>query len=74
MSGAFVKEGDDMWLNDIQPTMNALINYLTRENGGIRVYEKESWFDQDLNRQVYKMSDGFIYAVNDEGKWYVTNE
>jgi len=40
MSSAFVKESDDQWLHDIPPTMNALINYLTRENNGIRVYEK----------------------------------
>jgi hypothetical protein len=31
MSSAFVKESDDQWLQDIAPTMNALINFLTRE-------------------------------------------
>ncbi len=41
MSQAFVKEGDEQWLHEIQPTMNALIVYLTRENNGIRVYAKE---------------------------------
>ncbi|MEJ7912567.1 MAG: hypothetical protein WKF70_05385 [Chitinophagaceae bacterium] len=41
MSQAFVKESDDQWLHDISPTLNALIVYLTRENNGIRVYEKE---------------------------------
>lgn len=70
MSHAFVKEGDDQWLHDIQPTMNALIHYLTRENGGIRVYEKKNYFDEKLGKQVHEMSDGFSYAINQEGKWF----
>ena len=71
MSHAFVKEGDDQWLHEIQPTMNALIVYLTRENGGIRVYEKNSYFSKELNRDVHEMSDGMSYALNEDGKWYV---
>jgi len=38
MSQAFVREGDDQWLSDIDPTRSALINFLTRENNGIQVY------------------------------------
>ena len=37
MSQAFVKEEDDQWLHDLPRTMHALINYLTKENNGIRV-------------------------------------
>ncbi len=37
MSQAFVKESDEQWLHDIQPTLHALVVYLTRENNGIRV-------------------------------------
>jgi hypothetical protein len=48
MSSAFVKEGDDMWLHDIAPTMDALINYLTRENGGLPITEKESHFSNEF--------------------------
>jgi hypothetical protein len=70
MSGAFVKEGDDMWLRDIPPTMDALINYLTKENGGIRITEKESYFSGEYKKQVHKMSDGFSYIVKDN-KWEV---
>ena len=44
MSQAFVKEEDGQWLHDIPPTMNALINYLTRENNGVRVYEQKTYF------------------------------
>ena len=68
MSSAFVKEGDDMWLHDIAPTMDALVNYLTRENGGLRIVEKQQVYDPELKAQVYKMSDGFSYAVKDN-KW-----
>jgi len=68
MSSAFVKEGDDMWLHDIAPTLDALINYLTRENGGLRISEKENRFDKESQSQIYKMSDGFTYTVKDN-KW-----
>jgi len=37
MSSAFVKEGDDMWLHEISPTIEALKNYLTRENSGLQI-------------------------------------
>lgn len=74
MSHAFVREGDDQWLHDIAPTMAALIHYLTRENGGIRVYEKNSYFDETIGKEVHEMSDGFIYAINEEGKWYIASE
>ena len=57
-----------MWLHEISPTMDALVNYLTRENGGLRIMEKESFFDKELKMQVYKMSDGFAYGVK-ENKW-----
>lgn len=68
MSSAFVKEGDDLWLRDIPPTLEALVHYLTRENGGIRIVEKENYSDLKNNRTVYKMSDGFEYTVADN-KW-----
>ena len=68
MSSAFVKEGDDMWLHEISPTPDALINYLTLENGGLRITEKEVFFDESLKSEVHKMSDGFSYAIKDN-KW-----
>lgn len=68
MSSAFVKEGDDMWLHEIAPTPDALINYLTRENGGLRITEKEVFFDDTLKTDVHKMSDGFCYFIK-ENKW-----
>jgi hypothetical protein len=68
MSSAFVREGDDMWLHEIPPTIDALVNYLTKENGGLRITEKETYFDEKEQVQVHKMSDGFSYAVKDN-KW-----
>ncbi len=70
MSQAFVKEGDEQWLHEIGPTMNALIVYLTRENNGIRVYEKETKIDKDGN-EMHLMSNGLSYAKDKDGKWYI---
>jgi hypothetical protein len=71
MSQAFVKEEDGQWLQDIQPTLNALIVYLTRENNGIRVYEQKSFLDEKLGKEVHKMSNGLDYTKDDEGRWMV---
>ena len=71
MSQAFVKENEEQWLHDIQPTMNALIFFLTRENNGIRVYEQKSFVDPKDGREVHVMSNGLSYSKDDEGKWYM---
>ena len=71
MSQAFVKESDEEWLHEIAPTINALINYLSRQNNGIRVYQKKSYFDDVLQKEVFEMSDGMVYSKNEQGKWYV---
>lgn len=73
MSQAFVKEGEEQWLHDIPPTMHALINYLTSENNGIRVYEKESYLHPKLNKEAHKMSNGLAYAVGEDGKWMIAD-
>ena len=69
MSQAFVKEEDDQWLHEIPGTVTALINYLTRENNGIRVYEKRVSMVND--KEVYEMSNGTKYVKNIEGKWEI---
>jgi hypothetical protein len=71
MSQAFVKESEEQWLHDVQPTMNALIIYLTRENNGIRVYEKKNYLHPKLATQVYLMSNGLEYAKDEGGKWFI---
>jgi len=70
MSQAFVREGDDLSLSDITPTLNALIQFLTRDNNGIRVYEKKSYADEK-GKMVHVMSNGFSYLKDDAGRWKV---
>jgi hypothetical protein len=71
MSHAFVKEEDEQWLHDVPPTLHALINYLTRENNGIRVYEKSSHKDEKTGREVHIMSNGMAYAIDNNSQWYI---
>ncbi len=71
MSQAFVKESDGEWLHDIGPSLSALQLYLTRENNGIRVYEKSNHFSKKHDREVHLMSNGLSYAKDDEGKWFI---
>lgn len=69
MSRAFVKEGDDQWLEDIAPMQSALISFLTRENNGIRVYETSTHTKED-GTEVVIMSNGLAYSKS-SGRWKV---
>jgi hypothetical protein len=71
MSHAFVKEEDDQWLHEIPGTLPALINYLTRENNGIRVYEKRMTIKNSV--EVYEMSNGLSYLKDKNGKWQIAD-
>jgi hypothetical protein len=71
MSQAFVKENDEMLLQDVSPSIIALIVYLTRENNGIRVYKKHLVKDPENNLEVHMMSNGLSYAKDENSKWYV---
>jgi hypothetical protein len=71
MSGAFVKEEDGQWLHDVQPTVTALIDYLTRDNNGVRVYERSRYFHSKDGREVVSMSNGMDYAKDAEGRWEI---
>jgi hypothetical protein len=73
MSQAFVRESEEQWLHEVPPTLNALIVYLTRENNGIRVYEKESFLHQKLNKEVHKMSNGLTYGKDEDSKWFIVD-
>lgn len=70
MSQAFVKEDDEQWLHDLPPTLNALTVYLTRQNNGIAVYQKNTQIDAS-GREVYLMSNGLYYAIDKESKWEI---
>ena len=71
MSQAFVKEGDAQWLQDVQPTMNALVIFLTGENNGVRVYEQRSYTEPGTGREVHVMSNGLSYAKDPDGRWEI---
>lgn len=69
MSQAFIRESDDQWLDEVAPTLTALIHFLTRENNGIRVYEKSSYMEN--GRDVFEMSNGLAYTKDNNGRWHV---
>jgi len=71
MSRAFVKESDNEWLGDVAPEITALQQYLTRENGGVRVYEIARRIDESTKREVFEMSNGNCYTLDDDGRWTV---
>lgn len=73
MSQAFVKESEGEWLHDVPPTLSALLLYLTRENNGIRVYEKSKSYSEKYKREVHLMSNGLAYAKDDQGKWFIAD-
>ncbi|MCO5240491.1 MAG: hypothetical protein M9904_10575 [Chitinophagaceae bacterium] len=71
MSSAFVRESDEQWLHDVAPGLPALLVYLTRENNGVRIYEKRNYVSEKTGRPVYEMSNGLSYSKDDKGQWYV---
>jgi len=73
MSSAFIRESDEQSLSDLPPTMNALINYLTRENNGIRVYEIRR-INTPSGEEVHVMSNGLGYFKNETGRWQIAEK
>lgn len=69
MSQAFVREGDEQSLQDISPTLTALVRYLTAQNNGVRVYEKKI-INGPEGETIYAMSDGLLYS-NESGSWQI---
>jgi hypothetical protein len=73
MSQAFVKESEEQWLHEVSPTVNALIVYLTRENNGIRVYERKLYVDKKSGKEIWEMSNGMKYGKDDDGRWMMVD-
>jgi hypothetical protein len=71
MSSAFVKETEYRKLNEVEPSLDALLLFLRQENGGVRIVETRSYFNERHGRDVYEMSDGLTYARNDDKRWYI---
>jgi hypothetical protein len=70
MSQAFIREGDDMTLADVGPSLRALSVFLSRENNGIQVYLKSTTMD-GKGVEIYLMSNGSNYAKDNQGKWLI---
>jgi len=68
MSHAFVKDEDGQLLSDVTPTMGSLIQFLTRGNNGVRVYERKNYKDEK-GRTIHEVSDGLSYTKDDGGRW-----
>ena len=71
MSSAFVKETEEQWLHEISPTMTALVDYLSRQNNGIRVYLKKTTIDLKTGQEIFYMSNGLPYTKHSDGKWII---
>ena len=71
MSSAFVKEGEARHLKDVAPNLGALLLFLRIENNGTVIRDEKIYFSQKHSRDVYEMSDGLIYAINDDNEWYI---
>lgn len=68
MSRAFVKESEGEWLGDVAPDVAALERFLTKENGGVKVYLERTFGDEE-GRTVHEMSNGNCYALDEDGRW-----
>ncbi len=73
MSQAFVKENDEELLHEISPTLNALQVYLTRQNNGVRVYEKSNGITQAFSQEIHLMSNGLSYGKDADGRWQIVD-
>ena len=71
MSSAFVKEGETGQLKDVAPDLGALLFFLRIENNGTVIREEKNYFSEKYGRDVYEMSDGLTYALDDAQHWYI---
>lgn len=71
MSSAFLKEGESGQLKDVAPNFGALLFFLRMENGGTVIRELKNYYSEKYCRDVYEMSDGLTYALNEEGRWTI---
>lgn len=68
MSQAFVKETDNSRLLDqIKPTIPALVNYIKSENTYTPVFVKQ--INKIMGTDVVDMSNGLSYFINSDNIW-----
>ncbi|MDP9078962.1 MAG: hypothetical protein M3O71_16160 [Bacteroidota bacterium] len=71
MSSAFVREGEQGQLKDVAPNIGALLFFLRVENNGTVIRDEKNYLSEKHGREVYGMSDGLTYALDDEQHWYI---
>jgi hypothetical protein len=71
MSSAFVKEGEARHLKDVAPDIGSLLFFLRIENNGTIIRDEKNYFSEQYGRDVYEMSDGLRYALDDSQHWYI---
>jgi len=71
MSSAFVKEGEAGHLKDVPPNLGALLFFLRIENNGIVIRDEKIYYSDEHGREVYQMSDGLSYALDDSQHWFI---
>jgi hypothetical protein len=71
MSSAFVKEGEAGQLKDVAPDLGSLLFFLRVENNGTVIRDEKNYFSEKYQREVYEMSDGLIYALDDAQHWFI---
>ena len=71
MSSAFVKEGEARHLKDVATDIGSLLFFLRIENNGIIIRDEKNYFSELHRREVFEMSDGLTYALDDEQHWYI---
>ena len=68
-----MREGDDLRLDEIPPTLPALLRFLSAENNGIPVIDEKHTFDA-AGREIIHMSNGLAYTKDAQGRWCVAAE
>jgi hypothetical protein len=71
MSSAFVKEGEARHLKDVVPNLGALLLFLRIENNGTVIRDEKIYYSEKYGRDIYEMSDGLVYALNNDNQWYI---
>jgi len=64
-------EGEAGHLKDLAPNLGALLFFLRVENGGTVIRDEKNYFSEKYGRDVYEMSEGLTYALNDAQHWYI---
>ena len=71
MSSAFVKEGEAGQLKDVASDLGALLFFLRVENNGTVIRDEKNYLSEKHGRDVYEMSDGLSYALDDAQHWFI---